>query len=104
LVGASLLKTFSYFFKENWTAELNEQWTVAFGAIKSMMMEGQKSVINQRPADLRAKATEICNALLLEVLETELNDEVIESVRAKVREIMYACLEEESAKLLKKVG
>lgn len=101
LVGASLLKTFAFFFQEAWTADLEDQWAAAFGAVKAIMLEGQASLAEP---DLRARARGICANLLLDVLESELDERVIEEIRKKVRGIIYACLEEEEAKLLKKAG
>ena len=100
-VGASLLKTFSFFFKEAWTKELQEQWAMAFGAIKSMMMEGQKSVAPEAH-DLRARAEDICNSLLMQILDEELDDKVVEKIRAKVRKTIMTCMNDECSKLLKK--
>jgi hemoglobin-like flavoprotein len=40
LVGETLLKTFAFFFKEKWTPELKEQWSLAYGIIAKTMLEG----------------------------------------------------------------
>ncbi len=42
IVGATLLKTFEFFFKEKWTPELNEQWSNCYGVISSVMISGAK--------------------------------------------------------------
>ncbi|MES2803611.1 MAG: globin family protein [Bdellovibrionota bacterium] len=39
-VGSSLLNTFEFFFKENWTPELKKAWTDAYGVIASIMKQG----------------------------------------------------------------
>lgn len=40
LVGGSLLKTFEYYLDNDWTAEVKQAWTDAYGAIASLMLEG----------------------------------------------------------------
>ncbi|NJM10481.1 MAG: flavohemoprotein [Bdellovibrionaceae bacterium] len=100
-VGASLLKAFAFFFEEAWTDHLQNQWATAYGVMKEIMIEGQRSV-QAAPKDLRLRATEICNSLLLEVLEDELDPRIVEAVRTKVRDCIMLCLEEESSRLLKK--
>jgi hemoglobin-like flavoprotein len=40
LVGGSLLKTFEFYLKDNWTAEVKQAWTDAYGAIACLMLEG----------------------------------------------------------------
>jgi hemoglobin-like flavoprotein len=99
-VGASLLKTFAFFFKDAWTVELKDEWTRAYGAIKALMMEGQSSM-RVDSSLIRKRASEICNSLILQILESELNEEVVAAIRDRVRETILACLDEESAKILK---
>lgn len=43
IVGECLLATFAHFFGDKWTAELNSNWTEAYGAIKGLMLEGAKT-------------------------------------------------------------
>jgi NAD(P)-dependent dehydrogenase (short-subunit alcohol dehydrogenase family) len=40
IVGETLLETFAHFFGDRWNSELKEQWTLAYGAISSLMLEG----------------------------------------------------------------
>jgi hemoglobin-like flavoprotein len=40
LVGGSLLKTFEAYLDNDWTAEVKQAWTDAYGAIASLMLEG----------------------------------------------------------------
>lgn len=43
-VGKSLLKTFAFFLKNNWTPTLEKQWELAYGVIRDMMKEGAKEL------------------------------------------------------------
>ena len=40
MVGKTLLKTFSSYLKADWTLEVEQAWTDAYGAIASLMLEG----------------------------------------------------------------
>lgn len=42
-VGTALLKSFAYFFEDEWTAELEEAWTEAYGFIASTMLAGTRA-------------------------------------------------------------
>lgn len=108
-VGASLLKTFAFFFKEAWTKELQAQWTIAYQYISSVMIEGQRSV-GAQPAvtpsvDLRERATAICHALMMEIIENEFKDEeVVEAIREKVRATIRECLDEEGDRIVRRAA
>lgn len=97
-VGQSLLKTFAFFFGDEWTPELKSQWTQAYTFIAETMLEGAE---NKTPeiSQIREKARAICNNLLLETIEEQLDENFKEEVRAKVRSILVQVLEEESEKL-----
>ncbi len=41
MVGETLLETFAHLFGDLWSSELKEQWTLAYGAISSLMLEGK---------------------------------------------------------------
>lgn len=41
LVGAALLKTFERFLGKDWTPEVKQAWTDAYGAIANLMLEGE---------------------------------------------------------------
>lgn len=43
LVGAALLKTFESHLGSDWTPEVKQAWTDAYGAIANLMLEGAKS-------------------------------------------------------------
>ena len=42
LVGAALLKTFESYLGTDWTPEVKQAWTDAYGAIVNLMLEGAK--------------------------------------------------------------
>jgi hemoglobin-like flavoprotein len=56
-VGDALLATLAEIAAETWTAEVARQWTLAYGAIASMMQAGAAVVIESRPTLRRMKAT-----------------------------------------------
>lgn len=43
MVGAALLKTFESYLGTDWTPEVKQAWTDAYGAIVNLMLEGAKS-------------------------------------------------------------
>ena len=43
LVGAALLKTFESYLGSDWTPEVKQAWTDAYGAIVNLMLEGANS-------------------------------------------------------------
>lgn len=49
-VGATLLKTFESFLGAQFTPEIREQWTIAFGIIKTTMLQGAREHQAKRPA------------------------------------------------------
>lgn len=102
-VGQSLLKTFAFFLEDAWTAELEEQWTLAYTFIAQTMLEGAN---NSTPeiGELKSRAKDICHSLLVEILEEGIDVEFEQYVRAKVRRVLFKILEEESRELLKKAA
>lgn len=48
IVGATLLKTFAHYFGNDWTPELQEQWTDAYSLISQQMQKG--AAANQKVA------------------------------------------------------
>lgn len=111
-VGASLLKTFAYFFGDDWTEELNNAWADAYGAITQLMLAGAEEVAPtaiQGPNNevIIEKARGVANTLINQVMqetvkEELLNEELVENIRVEVRKVIYQVLEEESEKLLGK--
>tara|TARA_Y100000590_G_scaffold428536_1_gene539971 strand:+ start:281 stop:868 length:588 start_codon:yes stop_codon:yes gene_type:complete len=102
-VGQSLLKTFAFFFGDEWTDELESEWTTAYQFIAGTMLEGAAEYIPQS-GDLKKKAKTICNSLLMEVLSEGIDEEFEAYVRARVRRVLFKVLEEESEELFKKAS
>lgn len=102
-VGASLLKTFAFFFQDEWTDELEEQWSMAYNFIAQTMIEGAKGSTPELSL-IRKRAKNICNDLLLELLNEGIDEEFENFVRLKVRKVLFKVLEEESERLLNKAA
>jgi hemoglobin-like flavoprotein len=106
-VGASLLKSFAYFFDDEWGDELTAAWTEAYGVISGLMLKGasealEKEDSNVNDTDIRAFTIKLCENLLSEVLDDELEELVKQNARPKIKKMILKTLEEESKKLLKK--
>lgn len=101
LVGQTLLKTFAHFFGDDWTEELQEEWTKAYMFIAEQMLIGARE---QSPdlESIKGKAQEVCEDLLVEILENQIDERFIELARSRVRRILLDVLKEESQKLVKK--
>ena len=100
MVGASLLKTFAFFFKEKWTPELKNEWTTAYGVIKTFMLEGASYA---EPTDtvIKKRARLIGNQLILKAIEMELDKGIEAEIRLKVRKMIFEVMEEEYKNMLK---
>lgn len=100
-VGQSLLKTFVFFFEDNWTDELQDEWISAYNVVANTMQEGAAEYI---PAlgDLQLKAKKICDSLLYDMVESAIDDDFEQYVRARVRRVLFKVLEEESDELFNK--
>ncbi len=103
-VGASLLKSFSYFFGDDWSDDLNSQWLEAYQFIAQTMQEGAKASVKENISShlIVEKAHHIAQKLIYEVIDESFNEEMIDYIRKKVRHLMYEVLEEESSQLMKK--
>lgn len=102
-VGQSLLKTFAFFFGDDWTDELETQWTLAYTFIAETMLEGAVEDIPEL-VDIRSRAKSICGNLLKEVLDEAVDEPFEAYVRVKIRKVMFKILEEESEELFKKAA
>jgi hemoglobin-like flavoprotein len=101
-VGASLLKTFAYFFGDQWTDELAGQWTLAINAIATHMKNGlararssqsqktDSTVVRPLHAD-KKKSTEV---------EDFLPSDARERIRTSVREVIQGLIQEEVQRVL----
>ena len=100
-VGSSLLKTFAFFFGEEWTDELQNEWTDAYNFIAETMISGAEEYL-PGAEELREKAHDVCQNILLDTLNEGLDAEFEAFARARVRKLLFKILEEESEKILKK--
>lgn len=128
LVGDSLINTLKYFFKDQWSKELENAWLWAFGFISQAMIQGaaQSQVSNMadhiiseisntipqkdRPAfendqvlsPLEKMSHDLARKMLYQALSEEVNDEFIASVREKARHLLEKAMFEEADAILKK--
>jgi len=103
MVGQSLIKTFQFFFKDAWTQELEANWISAFEFIAGAMLEGASSV-KPELADIRKKARTVCNELLYEILNDEIDENFITEARDRIRQVLLKVLDEETEKLFDKAA
>jgi hemoglobin-like flavoprotein len=102
-VGQSLIKTFAFFFGDDWTDELEGEWLAAYGVISQVMLEGAAEIVPDI-AEIRTKAKGICENLMKEVLEEGIDEQFEAYARAKVRKVLFKILEEESDELFNKAA
>jgi hemoglobin-like flavoprotein len=102
-VGQSLIKTFSFFFGDDWTEELEGEWVTAYGVVSSLMLEGAAEFVPDIN-EIRKKAKGICNNLMKEVLEEGIDEQFEAYARAKVRKVLFKILEEESEDLFNRAA
>lgn len=103
MVGGTLLKTFAHFFGDDWTEELNDAWSEAYGVITSVMLEGAAEYAPTHD-DIRSKAKTVCDQLFKEILNEGFDADFEEYVRAKVRKSLYKIIDEESEDLFGKAA
>jgi hemoglobin-like flavoprotein len=111
-VGASLLKTFAFFFGDDWTEELHNAWAQAYGVITQIMLSGAEKVAPITTTvpntedileEARGVASTLINQVMQETIKQELaNEELVESIRVEIRKAIYQVFEEETQKLLGK--
>ena len=102
-VGQSLLKTFAHFFGEDWTKELEGEWIKAYNFIAETMMEGAAAVVPEL-SQIKGRAKEICDTLLMDILNEGFSTEFEDVARARIRKLLYEVMEEESRELFKKAS
>ena len=104
LVGASLLKTFAYFFDDEWTDELQTAWADAYAVISSLMIEGAHEVEEKKAkeTDIRSYALKLCEKLVEEILDEELENLVQSAARPRIKQLILKTLDEESKNILKR--
>ena len=103
LVGATLLKTFAHLFGPEWNHQLEQAWSDAYGVIAKVMLQGREEEAPEIQ-DIKSKAKDISEKILLEMLDEQLDKKFRELVQAKVRKVLMETLQEESEKLLKRAA
>lgn len=104
LVGNTLIKTFAYFFQDNWTEELQEAWLGAYQAISSLMIEGahEYKIELKKKMDPREKVKNMFSQIVDEELENAFDDIIIHKIRAKIKNQILKIFDEECENILKK--
>ena len=100
-VAQTLLKTFAHFFGDDWTEELEEQWTLALNFIASVMIEGQRSKVPEI-GTIKDKARQICEGLLEDTMKDAIDEEFMNLARKQVRRVLMEVLKEEAEHLVTK--
>lgn len=112
-VGASLLKTFAFFFEEEWTDELNQAWADAYGVIADVMQKGardrlaneanqQNQAKKQSIDNVKQRARELCLNIVSNSLEECFDEEFEKLAREKVRQRLNEIFEAEAEEFFKK--
>lgn len=97
-VGGTLIKTFAHFFGDAWTAELQDQWILAYDFISETMIAGALE-FTPKKTELKDKVKTICQGLIEEEMNNVINDEVKQKIRAMLRKEIFTLLEEEFQEL-----
>lgn len=118
LVGDSLIATLKYFFKDQWSQELEQAWIWAYQFISQTMIQGASKMI-QNPkkessgeafsnptedvlSPLEKMSHDLARKMLYKALAEEVNDEFILAVREKARQILEKAILEEAQSVLTK--
>jgi hemoglobin-like flavoprotein len=127
MVGKSLVTTFRYFFGQDWTLELEDQWILAIGFIADEMLEGakqvpiiatsnQKTIINPKihlastlnnhhtdpnHHDLIQAARQVARSALVKAIEDEIDGELKKIAREKASQILAEAIRDEAEQFQK---
>ncbi len=119
MVGKSLITTLKTTLKDQWTAELEDQWILAIGFVADQILEGafqagiqDKEVAPEDPigeiVELKAKTDshelsqvvrQIARNLLLKALEEEINGDFSKTARKKAAQVLTQAIKDEAEKL-----
>ncbi len=111
-VGQTLLGTFKYFFKDQWTPKLEAEWTTAYGVIVDVMLAGAKEAADSAPqakaapapravpANLEELSFRLARSILARALESEAGDEFMALAKEKAKKILAEALETEALNVL----
>lgn len=93
-VGASLLKTFAFFFKDQWTQELKEQWGEACQFIAETMIEGGREAVKSK-GSAKDKNVLSLHKGQHDADQIELPSVVLEQIRARAKESVQQAIQDE---------
>ena len=105
-VGEALLKSFSFYFDHNWTTELADTWSTAFGFIATDMKKGMKSIDDQKKKILQEPTiNEIAQKFAHDLFRKAINEEVSnpafqELVKKHAQEVLRSAVEAEVDSIL----
>lgn len=104
-VGGALLHTFAYFFGDEWTEEVQNNWAAAFGTIRDYMLIGMRANVNNVVAmnssvEANAQEENTNEPEAPEPVTAELNnfvlpDNVKEDIRNAVRSAIESAIQAE---------
>lgn len=104
-VGDTLIRTFKHFFKDQWTTELETEWSKAYGIIADVMIQGASEAekATPQPKTLNEIAHQIALELLENALENAMDQSFIELARRKARECLHQALVQEAESALESI-
>jgi hemoglobin-like flavoprotein len=109
-VGESLLATFEYFFDSQWTPELKQTWSDAFGVISGFMIDGMNNASKNpykkisNPSRLTDNAESLAKQSIVEALENYLKtDEFQKIIQNKAQDLLNQAIEAEAKDVISKL-
>jgi hemoglobin-like flavoprotein len=121
MVGKSLIETFRYFFKDQWTLELEDQWILLIGYVAEEMIKGSRHLVsskNDAPKIVSLKNVHlnieqdidffqenissikmIARDLLIQTLNDEFDKDILEMIKKKVHDLVLELVREELSRL-----
>ena len=120
-VGEALLATFEYFFDEQWTSELKENWTMAYTFVAEQMQIGMaraktknRGNVVEVPRDalkreekvfsLSELSLSLAQELFKKAIQEELNNPEFQAeIKQRAKELLKQALETEAQEMLTEV-
>lgn len=112
MVASTLIKTFAYFFDDEWTQELEDQWNMALGVVAEQMIAGARESSQQETEttiDFQSKLKERCHQEINGSIDHQISDlldtdDFRDKIREKVRSVIEEVYEEEVNAFFKKAA
>ncbi len=112
-VAESLMNTFSYYFGEQWSEELNASWIAAFAFIAKELQAGisadNKKQVEQRREEVKASslpelAHQVADGLFKKAIEDLMNSQAMQkAIQDKAFEILTKAIESQAKKMISEV-